>query len=146
MEDQVIKIIKKWKCRKAKIFANVLVNEWGVPSGISDTSVSWKFLQRKPYLEVLVKDEKHFVYTTIKSTKKITIANVCDCVNISENILVDRALQTVTARSTELKTNDVMCNFVFDVINKKVSPTKTEFTKRMNTMVTDEQFDLHAMI
>lgn len=140
-------------------YAYKLKKVLGNPTGYSKCSVIWEFEDKKPYIDVVVKDEyvKHtypkehydFVYSRISLKPYIKAINenkVCDLKKVTGSIFIDTLKKEAWARCGGLTANDVSLAFIIDVLQNRTDATKNEYAKRIqNKIITRKELNLHKL-
>lgn len=86
-------IERDWIHKKAKKLALSTIDKFGIPSGISRHSVTWEIENKKPYIEITVRDEpKNYARTVIFSSGNTSVEAVhskkCSIVQLDNKLFI----------------------------------------------------------
>jgi hypothetical protein len=146
------KVLNQWKNEEPIKYANYLIKHFGYPNELTDKRAIWYNKDGFKRIEVLDEYILHasplphydFVYCYIDLKVNTNFAN--KLAESSESIIIDFLKNEVGARCASLSANAVTLNYVLDVVEGRVTPSKKKYENRIKSMknmfVSGKKFEL----
>jgi hypothetical protein len=143
LKEQNMNSYSNWNNAEPVKYAKHLEKFFGKPKELTDNRAIWHDVDSFKRIEVLDEYIMHaspaphhdFVYCYLDLKVPTNLAN--KLAESSESITIDFLKNEVGARCASLAANAVTLNYVMDVVEKKITPSKQAYEKRI--------MDMHAM-
>jgi len=132
--------LSQWKNKEPVEYAQYLTKHFGSPEELTDKRAIWYDKDGFKRIEVLDEYILHasplphydFVYCYVDLKVPTNLAN--KLAESSESITIDFLKNEVGARCASLSANAVTLNYVLDVVEGRVTPSKEEYENRIKSM------------
>jgi hypothetical protein len=132
--------LSQWKNEEPVKYAQYLTKHFGSPEELTDKRAIWYNKDGFKRIEVLDEYILHasplphydFVYCYVDLKVPTNLAN--KLAESSESITIDFLKNEVGARCASLSANAVTLNYVLDVVEGRVAPSKKEYESRIKSM------------
>jgi hypothetical protein len=133
-------ILSKWRNEEPVDYVKHLQKFFGEPDELTNKRAVWYDKDGFSRIEVLDEYILHsspvphydYVYSYVDIKVPHDLAN--DLAKSSESILIDHLKGEVGARCASLSANAVTIQYVIDVVEGNIQPSKTEYEKRIKSM------------
>jgi hypothetical protein len=132
--------LNQWKNKEPIEYTKYLIKHFGSPNELTENRAVWYNKDGFKRIEVLDEYILHasplphydFVYCYVDLKVPTNLAN--KLAESSESIIVDFLKNEVGARCASLSANAVTLNYVFDVVESRVVPSKEKYESRIKSM------------
>lgn len=132
--------MSKWKNKEPAKYARHLQMFFGPPEELTEKRAVW--YEKDGFIRIEVLDEfvlhaspsPHHDYVYCYVNLKIPHDLADDLAKSSESILIDNLKSELGARCSSLAANAVTIQYVMDVVEERVAPSKAEYEKRIKSM------------
>jgi hypothetical protein len=132
--------LSQWKNKEPVEYAQYLTKHFGSPEELTDKRAIWYNKDGFKRIEVLDEYILHasplphydFVYCYVDLKVPLNLAS--KLAESSESITIDFLKNEVGARCASLSANAVTLNYVLDVVEGRVAPSKKEYESRIKSM------------
>jgi len=132
--------LNQWKNEEPVKYAQYLTKHFGSPDELTENRAVWYNKDGFKRIEVLDEYILHasplphydFVYCYVDLKVPTNLAN--KLAESSESIIVDFLKNEVGARCASLSANAVTLNYVLDVVESRVTPSKEQYESRIKSM------------
>jgi hypothetical protein len=138
--DENLNIFSKWRNKEPVEYAKYLTKHFGVPDELTEKRAVWYDKDGFKRIEVL--DEfilhaspvPHYDFVYCYADIKVSHDLADDLAKSSESITVDFLKNEVGARCASLTANAVTLNYVIEVVEGRVKPSKQEYERQIKSM------------